>query len=205
MSDNEYDSYSDENDENEEFTNETSEEDEEIEEMNDLILDNSNDSEDSEDSDTEVITLKTTMVFPKKGQSTSKINPIKPITPMPQLKGIILPKQKIEPPKKNVKQYSTEEMELLLEKIPGINVSTNTISYDRLELSDLLEKEAQESVKDFNTRKEITLKIARINNPVIKNNTCIVLGLMIAKKLRFGIKYDEDVETLIKDILAMLV
>lgn len=205
MSDNS--SYSYEENEDDRFSGEEEEEEDEIDEINDLILsgsDNSQDSESSEDSDTDVITLKSTMIFPKKSQV---------ITPIPQLKGIVLPtpksqvivsKQKIELPNKNVKKYSAEEIETLIQKIPGINISNNPIDYDRLDIFDLLEKEAQESIKDFLTRKEITLKINGIDDPKIKNNTCVVLGFMIAKKLRFGIKYDDNTELLIKNILDML-
>ena len=202
IDDESYSSYSDEHDDGQLSDDENEENSESLEEKNDLILDNDEVS-DSEDSDTDAI-LKTTMVFPKKSQN---INKIKPIVPIPQLKGILLPKPKqlIELPKKTVKKYSTEEIETLVQNLPGINISDNPIDYNRSDISDLLEKEAQESVKDFNMRKDITLKINRIENPKIKNYTCVVLGLMIAKKLRFGVKYDDDTENLIKDILAMLV
>lgn len=194
-------SYSEEYDENDydEISNESSEE---INDLNDLKLEDSDESENSESSDVD-ITLKTTMIFPKKGQN---VNKIQSIVPIPQLKGIVLPKQKplIVLPKKNVRKYDAEEIELILQKMPGINVSDNPINYDRQNIYDLLEKESQESIKDFNIRKDITIKIHNIENLKIKNSTCIVLGLMIAKKLRFGIKYDDNTEILVKDILAML-
>jgi len=190
-------------DENIDVTHESDETDEsdEIEENNDLILDESEDSDQSEEVDTE--TLKTTMFFPNKGKNTNKTPEI---IRMPQLKSIVLPKQKsaIELPKKNVKVYSNKEIETILENMPGINVLTNPINYDRENIYELLQQESQESLKDFNVRKEITLKINNIKEPKMKNSTSVVLGSMITKKLRFGIKYDDTVEILIKDILEIL-
>ena len=194
----EEDSY-DENDENS-YEN-SSETDDEVNDLNDLIPDES--SESSEDSDLET-TLKTTMVFPKKGQSVTKIQSTIQI---PQLKGIVLPKQKetIILPKKIIKKYDNEEIEKILSQMPGINISNNNnINYERENIYDYLQKEAQESDKDFSVRKDITLKIRDTKSLEIKNSTCVVIGLMIAKKLRFGIKYDEHIEVLIKDILSML-
>jgi hypothetical protein len=190
-------SFSDEyENEYEEISNESSDE---IDEANELDLGDSDDSDNSEDIDD--ITLKTTMIFPKKGQNKPQA-----ILPMPQLKGIVLPKQKpiILLPKKVVKKYDEEEIELILQKMPGINILNNPIDYENKNMYDLLEKESQESIKDFSIRKEITLKISNIKDPKIKNSTCIVLGFLVMKKLRFGIKYDNDIEILVKDILAML-
>jgi len=188
---NEYDELSNE------LSNETSDE---IDEVNELVIDDSDD--DSDDSEVDTVTLKTTMIFPKKSQTMTKVPQI---IPMPQLKGIVLPKPKIElPNKKNVKKYDAEEIEMILQKMPGINISNNPIDYERQDIYDLFCKESQESIKDFNIRKDITLKIYNIENPKIKNSTCIVIGLMIAKKLRFGIKYEDNVEILIKDILDIL-
>lgn len=162
------------------------------------VIENSDDSSESSD---EELKLKTTMILPKKGQATK---PIKELIPIPRLPGMNLSKQIAEPPKKLTKVYNTEEIEEIIKQMPGINLSNKLINYEREDITDLLEKEAQESLKDFNVRKEITIKISNIKKVEIKNSTSVVLGLMIAKKLRFGIKYDENIEVLIKDILAML-
>jgi predicted DNA binding CopG/RHH family protein len=162
------------------------------------VVDNSDESSESSD---EELKLKTTMIFPKKGQAAK---PIKELIPIPRLPGMNLSKQTVEPPKKLTKVYNTEEIEEIIKQMPGINLSNKLVNYEREDITDLLEKEAQESVKDFNVRKEITIKISNIEKVEIKNSTSVVLGLMIAKKLRFGIKYDENGEVLIKDILAML-
>jgi len=171
---------------------------ENVRDLGDVLDDESNESSESSD---EELKLKTTMIFPKKGQTTK---PIKELIPIPRLQGINLSKQTTELPKKITKVYNTEEIDEIVKQMPGINLSNNLINYEREDINDLLEKEAQESVKDFAVRKEITLKITNIKSVKIKNSTSIVLGLMIAKKLRFGIKYDENIEVLIKDILAML-
>lgn len=190
----------------EELSDESLDEADKIDETNELILDDSYDSDDSENSDdpeADIAILKKKMIFPKKSQNVSKIPQV---IQMPQLKGILLPKPKpiIELPKKNVKKYSSEEIDNILQNMPGINVTNNPINYDRKDIYDLLQKEAQESVKDFDVRKSITLKIADIKDPKLKNTTCVVIGLMIAKKLRFGVKYDENVEILLRDILDIL-
>ena len=183
-----------------ELSGETSDE---IDEVNELVIDDSEDDSDDSDVDVDADTLKTTMFFPKKGQNTNKIPQI---IPMPQLKGIVLPKTKpvIEIPRTNIKKYNAEEIEMILQNMPGINVLANTINYERENVYDLLQKEAQESIKDFNIRKDITLKVSYIEDPKIKSSTCVVIGLMIAKKLRFGVTYEENVETLIKSILDIL-
>jgi len=171
---------------------------ENVRDLGDVLDDESNESSESSD---EELKLKTTMIFPKKGQTAK---PIKELIPIPRLPGINLSKQTTELPKKITKVYNTEEIEEIVKQMPGINLSNNLINYEREDINDLLEKEAQESVKDFGVRKEITLKISNIKSVKIKNSTSIVLGLIIAKKLRFGIKYDENIEVLIKDILVML-
>jgi len=171
---------------------------ENVRDLGDVLDSESNESSESSD---EELRLKTAMIIGKKGETTK---PIKDLIPIPRLPGINLSKQTIEPLKKITKVYNTEEIEEIVKQMPGINLSNNLINYEREDINDLLEKEAQESVKDFVVRKEITLKIFNIKSVKIKNSTSIVLGLMIAKKLRFGIKYDENIEVLIKDILAML-
>ena len=216
-SDDEYNEVSYEVSYEEDLSNETSDE---IDEINDLIIDG-NSYESSEEEDNEeinIVTLKNNMIFPKKSQVITKVPQI---IAMPQLKGIMLPsdKRSVEGTKsllptqkpatevlsnKNNKKYDSKEIDLILQNMPGINISDNPVNYQRENIDDLLQKESQESLKDFNIRKEITLKINNIKDPKIKNSTCVVIGLMITKKLRFGIKYEENIENLIKYILDVL-
>lgn len=187
----------------EELSTETSDE---IDEINDLIIDDDSyeSSEEEDNEEINIVTLKNNMIFPKKSQATTKVPQI---IAMPQLKGIMLPVQKPAAevlPSKNTKKYDSKEIDLILQNMPGINISDNSINYQRESIDDLLQKESQESLKDFNIRKEITLKINNIKEPKIKNSTCVVIGLMITKKLRFGIKYEDNIENLIKYILDVL-
>jgi len=201
-------SFSDEeNGENEESSND--DHFEKVNDLDELLSDESDDLDYLDHSDLNVKALKTTMIFPKKSQTASKIPDV---TPIPKLKGLVLPKStqqaslpsKIQLPKENTKKYTEDEIETITKNLPGINILNNPINYERDNIYDLLGQESQESTKDFQTRKEITLKISNIENPKIKNSTSVVLGLMIAKKLRYGINYDDNTENLIKYILSML-
>lgn len=190
----------------EELSDDNSDESGEIDQANELVISDSEDSNDSEESEEiNEKTLKTKMIFPKSKNQAA--NNIKEVISVPSLKGIVLPKQVQLPKKpesKTGKSYSDQEISSIVQTMSGINVKNNKIDYDRLNINDFLQKETQESDRDFKMRKDFTLKIASIENLKIENSTIVVLGSMLTKKLRFGIKYDEKVESLISYILELL-
>jgi hypothetical protein len=212
----------------------TNSDDDETEDS-DEDLDDYDDDSDESSVDIDIQSVKETLIFPKKGNSTTSAtstttnrfpipvrggNTIPVRVPIPEpsrepktrvntipqpknksmvsstlqpLAGIKLPEAKI-----------TDEINQIIEKMPGINIShnNNNSDYDSIDINDLLVKETSESPTDFKIRTDLTIKISKITNPKINNNTAVTLGFMISKKLRYHITYDDEIENVIKAILA---
>lgn len=122
--------------------------------------------------------------------------------PIPNIKGLNISTTDKAPV--IVKKYNSNEIDLMTKNMPGINIGKEYKKAVGFNISDLLEKEAAESIKDFQIRTEITTKIANIKDPKISDLSSVILGLMITKKLRYGVKYDENIELLIKFLMSLM-
>ena len=101
---------------------------------------------------------------------------------------------------KNKKIIELENLKNLT--ISGISPLVHTD--ESFNIEDYLEIEYSEIESDFEKRKAITLKIYSIKNLTINPMTSIVLGHMISKKIKYGISYSEEIETIISTILNQI-
>lgn len=85
--------------------------------------------------------------------------------------------------------------------VTGVSAATPNVAAD---LKDMLQKESDETIDDFEYRKVLTEKISTIPNVSLNNVTCVTLGLMIMKKAKLQVNYDSDIESVITYILEML-
>lgn len=153
---------------------------------------------------------------------TVKLGPIPPPTVAPRLQlnvqpAVGVPPPTVPPPTVAVPaivppptvaapapaRVSPEELATKLAgiTIDGITPATNPVAPD---INDLLHKEASESDEDFEARRRLTLRLAAIENYHLNNATAVVLGHMMMRKSRLGIKYDTDIEAGINQVLKLV-
>jgi hypothetical protein len=85
--------------------------------------------------------------------------------------------------------------------IEGITPAVNPMSPD---INDVLHREADESEENFEARRRLTIRLATIENYRLNNTTAVVLGHMMMRKSRLGIKYDTDIEAAINQVLKLV-
>lgn len=100
----------------------------------------------------------------------------------------------------------TVNVAVILEKMPGISISGNTPAPTRVsaDINDILQKEADETLEDFEARRILTLKLVSIPDYKLNNSTAVIAGLIMMKKSKLGITYDNDVESAIGYLTALL-
>ena len=143
-------------------------------------------------------------------QQSPKIQPL--IQPLIQQSPKIQPKiqqsPKIQPkiqqsPKIQtlIQQQNTNLDEIyILKRLNGVYVS-NPIGNAEDNINYIMEKNIGEDDGEYQIRWKLTRKIKDLN---ISNLTAIKLGYMIMKKLRYGVKYDDDVEIILEKIILQL-
>ena len=101
------------------------------------------------------------------------------------------------------KTFAGGDIEKMLEKMPGLNISAimGTVSPD---INDLLQKESDESPEDFDSRKQLTLRLASLTEISLNNTTAVQVGFLVMKKTKLGVLYDRDVEQAISYLLARI-
>jgi hypothetical protein len=126
-------------------------------------------------------------------------SPVGPIPVGPTPVTLVVP---VVPPP-TVPRVSPEELtrKLVGITIEGVTPAANLVAPD---INDLLHKEADESEDDFEARRRLTLRLANIENYKLNNSTAVVLGHMMMRKSRLGIKYDTDIEAGINQVLKLV-
>lgn len=94
----------------------------------------------------------------------------------------------------------------LLTNLPGINVLgvSAYIHDDEIDLDDLLVQEFNESPRDFEARRRLTIQLANIQDFKLNNVSALVAGKMILKKINIGISYSDDIENVLNQLLSMI-
>lgn len=121
---------------------------------------------------------------------------IKVVPFKPTVKPVILKKSDNYVP--NISPLSSvitrEEINTLLTKNQNINAS----------LDDILRIETGETAEDFRLRKELTIKLANINNFKLNNMTAMVAASMLTKKTKLNVSYDQNIENALTYLLSLL-
>jgi hypothetical protein len=146
--------------------------------------------------------------FEDKLKKLSKVSPLLDetslIQPSPKIQPLIQPSPKIQQliqqsPK--IQQQNTNLDEIyILKRLNGVYVS-NPIGNVEDNINYIMEKNIGEDDGEYQIRWKLTRKIKDLN---ISNLTAIKLGYMIMKKLRYGVKYDDDVEIILEKIILQL-
>lgn len=101
----------------------------------------------------------------------------------------------------NLKRSKSEEI-LLKKELPYI--SFPNIEYDNsinININDILTIDIDENIDIYNFRLELTKKILNLENYKFNNSSSVLLGRLIVKKLRLGIKYNNEIEEIIDKII----
>jgi hypothetical protein len=88
----------------------------------------------------------------------------------------------------------------------GISVATLTPYPAQIpaDINELLQKETDETPEDFEARRRLTLQLASIQDYKLNNVSAVTAGLMMMKKAKLGLTYEQDVEAALSYLTSLL-
>lgn len=98
------------------------------------------------------------------------------------------------------------DVNAILNKMPGISVLGVTPAPVQVspDINNMIKQEADETAEDFEARRRLTLQLANIPDYKLNNSAAVTAGLIMMKKSKLGVKYDEDVEAAIAYLTSLL-
>ena len=105
---------------------------------------------------------------------------------------------------RDVAHIAILENKLAEMKVLGLNVANLTSVPEQIqpEINQLLLKEIDETLDDFEARKQLTYKILSVIT--LNNVTAVTVGFMMMKQAKLGLKYDSEIEEAIIYIRNLL-
>jgi hypothetical protein len=98
------------------------------------------------------------------------------------------------------------EGKALQKQLPGITITgvTGRTLGLQANLNELFAQEDDESFEDFETRMELTQKLASIPGLQLNNITAVTAGFLIMKQSKLGVTYTPDVQSVLVHLLGLL-
>jgi len=159
-------------------------------------------------------------ILPTASQLRAPVLPIQaqvraPVLPSQgQVKAPVLPSQgqvkaPVVPSQGQVKATGGEQkmnINEILSKMQGITISTGSEqpSVVPININDILIKETDETVEDFEARKILTHQLASIPDYKLNTYAAVTAGLIMMKKSKLGVSYTPDVEAAIGYLIELL-
>jgi len=136
------------------------------------------------------------------GQQPSVVASIPQISGLKPITGLQITPSIAKLPEKK----PTVDIEAILVKMPNITISAGTAVPPQVaaDINDMLQREADETLDDFEARRRLTIKLASIPDYKLSNTAAVTAGFIMMKKSKLGITYDPDIESAIAYLTALL-